>query len=335
MKIDTGYPHHIDWDQIAGFARKAEAIGFDGIWTSETQHDPFLPLTVIAEHTEEISLGTAVAIAFARSPATIAYTAWDLARLSHGRFILGLGTQVKPHIIRRFGMPWPESPANHLREFVAAVRSFWKTWQTGEKLNFRGDHYKLTLMTPFFDPGPIDYPDIPIYLAGVNPGLCRLAGEIAQGFHAHPLHSVKYLEQVIIPALAEGARKRKRKPEDIDLVVSSFIVTDQNEELLARNQIAFYASTPSYRPVFQIHGWDQLAEDLSQMARQGEWMEMAAQINDDVLETFAVVATPEDIGEALAKRYTGLAQRIIPYTPFQPGMNNPFWEALIKEIKIR
>jgi probable F420-dependent oxidoreductase len=332
MIIDTGFPH-IEWDQVAGFAREAESIGFDGIWTSETQHDPFLPLAIIAEHTEKISLGTAVAIAFARSPATIAYTAWDLARLSRGRFILGLGTQVKPHIIRRFGMAWPESPANHLREFVAAVRAFWNAWQTSEKLNFRGDHYKLTLMTPFFDPGPIDYPDIPIYLAGVNPGLCRLAGEIAQGFHAHPLHSVKYLEQVICPALAKGAKKRKRNPEDIDLAVSSFIVTDQNDELFVRSQIAFYASTPSYRPVFQIHGWDQLAEDLSQMARQGEWMEMAAQINDEVLDTFAVVADPEDIGEALAKRYAGLAQRVIPYTPFQPGMNDPFWGALIKEIK--
>jgi probable F420-dependent oxidoreductase len=334
MKIDTGYPP-IEWDQVPDFAREAEAIGFDGIWTSETQHDPFLPLALIAEHSEEISLGTAVAIAFARSPATVAYTAWDLARLSHGRFILGLGTQVKPHIVRRFGMLWPESPVNHLREFVAAVRAFWAAWQTGEKLDFRTDHYKLTLMTPFFDPGPIDYPEIPIYLAGVNPGLCRLAGEVAQGFHAHPLHSVKYLEQVICPALAKGASKSKRNPEDIDLTVSSFVVTDQNEELLARSQIAFYASTPSYRPVFQLHGWDQLAEELSHMARRGEWMEMAAAINDEVLETFAVVAAPNDLGEAVATRYAGLAQRVIPYTPYLPGMNDPFWGGLIKEIKSR
>jgi probable F420-dependent oxidoreductase len=221
----------------------------------------------------------------------------------------------------------------HLREFIAAVRAFWHAWQTGEKLNFRADHYKLTLMTPFFNPGPIDHPDIPIYLAGVNPGLCGLAGEIAQGFHAHPLHSIKYLEHVVFPAIAKGANKAGRNPEDIDITVSSFVVTDQNEELLARSQIAFYASTPSYRPVFQLHGWDQLAEDLSQMARRGKWMEMAAEINDEVLGTFAVIAAPEDLGEALYSRYAGHAQRVIPYTPYQPGMNDPFWQALIKEIK--
>lgn len=332
MKIDTGFPP-LDWDQAHEFARLAEETGFDGIWTSETQHDPFLPLALIAEHTQTISLGTAVAIAFARSPATVAYTAWDLANLSRGRFILGLGTQVKAHIVRRFGMAWPESPVNHLREFVSAVRAFWRAWQTGEKLNFRGEHYKLSLMTPFFNPGPIDYPEIPVYLAGVNPGLCRLAGEIAQGFHAHPLHSVKYLEQVILPALADGAARADRNASDIALTVSSFVVTDQNEEFMARGQIAFYASTPSYRPVFQLHGWDQLAEELSQMARRGEWAEMAAQINDEVLEAFAVVAAPEDLGKTLAARYAGLAQRVIPYTPFQPGKNERFWKDVIEEFK--
>ncbi len=287
----------------------------------------------LAEHTQSITLGTAVAIAFARSPATVAYTAWDLARLSHGRFVLGLGTQVKAHVVRRFGMRWPESPANHLREFVAAVRAFWQAWQTGEKLNFRGESYTLSLMTPFFNPGPIDHPDIPIYLAGVNPGMCRLAGEIAQGLHAHPLHSVLYLEQVVRPALAEGASKAGRSPEEIDLTVSTFVVTDQNEEFLARNQIAFYASTPSYRPVFQIHGWDGLAEQLSGLARRGEWTEMTGLISDEVLEAFAVVATPEDLGEALVQRYQGLAQRVIPYTPYLPGTNDHFWKGLIREFK--
>lgn len=332
MKIDTGLPP-IDLDQVPGFARAAEAMGFNGIWTSETQHDPFLPLTLIGEHTETLSFGTAVAIAFARSPATVAYTSWDLAKQSGGRFILGLGTQVKPHIERRFGMSWPESPIGYMREFVAAVRAFWKAWSSGEKLNFRGDHYKLTLMTPFFSPDPIDHPEIPIFLAGVNRGMCRLAGEIAQGFHAHPLHSIEYLEQVIRPALAEGAEKTGRNLDEIELTVSSFVVSDQNEELMARGQIAFYASTPSYRPVFQLHGWDALAEELSQMARRGEWFEMASKINDDVLETFAVVASPQDLGRALKERYQGLADRIIPYTPYQPGTQDSFWESLISEAK--
>ena len=332
MKIDTNFPP-LDLDQVPDFTQSAETIGFDAIWTSETQHDPFLPLTLIAEHSEKLLLGTAVAIAFARSPATVAYTAWDLAKLSRGRFILGLGTQVKPHIQRRFGMPWPESPVKHLREFVAALHAFWTSWQTGEKLNYRGEYYKLTLMTPFFNPGPMDHPEIPIYLAGVNPGLCRLAGEIAQGFHAHPLHSADYLKQVIKPALAEGANRTAKNIDEIDLSASVFVVSDQNEELLARGQIAFYASTPSYRPVFQLHGWDGLAEELSQMARRGEWMEMAAKITDEVLETFAVVAAPEDLGKALVARYNGLVQRIIPYTPFQPGVNDIFWETLIRQVQ--
>jgi probable F420-dependent oxidoreductase len=331
MKLDTGFPP-VDLEQAPVFAQAAEAVGFDGVWTSETQHDPFLPLALIAEHSKRMRLGSAVAIAFARSPGTVAYTAWDLAKLSKGRFILGLGTQVKPHIVRRFGMPWPESPVNHLREFVAAVRAFWETWQTGGALNYRGEHYKLNLMTPFFNPGPIDHPQIPIFLAGVNPGLCRLAGEIAEGFHAHPLHSVDYLSQVVRPALLEGAQRADRNLESFELTASVFVVTDDNEELLARGQIAFYASTPSYRPVFQLHGWDSLAEELSQMARGGEWYEMAGKIPDEVLDTFAVVASPGDLGAALVERYQGLAQRLIPYTPYQAGMNDPFWTQLIEEV---
>ena len=331
MKLDTGYPP-LKWDEVVGFASAVEAIGFDGVWTSETQHDPFLPLALLAEYTERISLGTAVAIAFARNPATVAYTAWDLANLSKGRFILGLGTQVKPHIVRRFGMSWPDSPVGYLREFIAAVRALWHCWQTGDKLNFRGEYFKLTLMTPFFNPGRIEYPDIPIYLAGVNPGMCRLAGETAQGFHAHPLHSVPYLEQVVLPAIAEGAKRGERDAQEIDLTVSTFVVTDQNEEFLARNQIAFYASTPTYRPVFQLHGWDALAEELSQMARRGEWSEMTSKIGDDVLESFAVVGEPEELGVALRRRYDGLAKRVIPYTPYLPGTNDDFWRSLIQEF---
>ncbi|TFH35414.1 MAG: TIGR03617 family F420-dependent LLM class oxidoreductase [Anaerolineales bacterium] len=332
MKIDTSLPP-LDLEQVPDFTRAAEAIGFDAIWTTETQHNPFLPLTLIAEHSDKIALGTAVAIAFARSPATVAYTAWNLAKLSRGRFILGLGTQVKAHIERRFSMPWPESPVARLRDFVGALRALWGAWQTGGNLNYRGEHYKLTLMTPFFNPGPIDHPDIPIYLAGVNTGLCRLAGEIAQGFHVHPLHSVDYLEQVIRPALTEGAGRTGRSLDDIECTASAFIVTDLNEEIMARGQIAFYASTPSYRAVFKLHGWDKLAEELSQMARRGEWIEMAGKINDDVLETFAVVAGPEDLGSALVARYDGLVQRVIPYSPYQPGLNETFWKSLIRGVK--
>ncbi len=194
MKIDAALAP-TTLSEIPPIARAAEAIGFDTLWVSETQHDPFLPGALIAEHTQTLGFGTAVAIAFARSPANLAYTAWDLAQASSGRFILGLGTQVKAHIERRFGMPWPASPVGKLRAQMAAVRAFWQTWQTGAPLNLRGEDYKLTLMTPFFNPGPIAHPEIPIYIAGVNTGLARLAGEAADGFVVHPLHTVRYLQE--------------------------------------------------------------------------------------------------------------------------------------------
>ena len=194
-----------------------------------------------------LHFGTAVAIAFARSPATLAYTAWDLAQASGGRFILGLGTQVKAHIERRFGMPWPESVVGKLREQIAAIRAFWQAWQTGERLNFRGEHYKLTLMSPFFNPGPIQYPGVPIYLAGVNPGLARLAGECADGFLAHPFHTPRYLREVVLPAIEQGAAKASRKRSAINISTTVFVVTRPEEASFVRAQIAFYASTPSYR----------------------------------------------------------------------------------------
>ena len=202
MRFDASLPSSA-LQQVPELAQAVERIGFDGLWTAETQHDPFLPLALAAEHTRRVQLGTAVAIGFARSPATLAYTAWDLAEASQGRFILGLGTQVRAHIERRFGMAWPASPVAKLRELVGAVRAFWSAWQHGERLQFRGEYYKLSLMTPFFNPGPISHPQIPIYLSGVNPGLARLAGEIADGYHAHPLHSARHLREVLAEAQAE------------------------------------------------------------------------------------------------------------------------------------
>ena len=206
MLIDATLPP-VDLTAIPALARSAESMGFNALWSTETMHDPFLPGALIAEHTQRLHFGTAVAIAFARSPANLAYTAWDLAQASGGRFILGLGTQVKAHIERRFGMPWPESVVGKLRDQINAVRAFWTTWQTNQPLNFRSEHYKLTLMSPFFNPGPIKHPEIPIYIAGVNAGLARLAGETAQGFHAHPFHTIRYLREVILPAIEQGAAK--------------------------------------------------------------------------------------------------------------------------------
>ncbi len=290
---------------------------------------------MIAEATRELEIGTAVSIAFARSPATLAYTAWDLAAGSSGRFALGLGTQVRAHIERRFGMQWPDSPVGKLRELVAGIRAFWHAWQSGERLNFRGDYYKLTLMTPFFNPGPIPSPNIPIYLAGVNPGMIALCGEIGDGLHAHPLHSERYLREVVKPALQKGAGRAGRDAQAIQLSVSVFMVTNDEEAEFVRSQIAFYASTPAYRRVFALHGWEARAQELSVLARRQEWQAMPALVDDEMLEAFALVASEDEMGAALLARYAGIADRVTPYLAFEPGVRNTFWSSLITEVRGR
>jgi probable F420-dependent oxidoreductase len=332
MYIDAYLPP-VPLGEAAAIAEAAEALGFDALWTNETIHDPFLPGALIAEHTRKLHFGTAVAIAFARSPAILAYTAWDLAQASGGRFILGLGTQVKAHVERRFGMPWPESVVGKLREQIAAIRAFWQAWQSGEKLNFRGEYYKLTLMSPFFDPGRIAHPQIPIFIAGVNTGLARLAGETCDGFHAHPFHSAEYLRQVLLPAIERGALKAGRKREDIQISTTAISVTSPEEELFARAQIAFYASTPSYRAVMALHGWESTAEQLSSLAGRGEWGDMPALISAEMLATFATVASAADLPQALLSRYQGLVDRLGLYSPFIPGERDGFWQALLSLMR--
>jgi len=318
--------------EIPEIARQAEDCGFSALWTSETQHNPFLPLTLAAEHSENLQLGTSLAIGFARSPTELAHTAWDLSHQSGGRFILGLGTQVRAHIERRFGMDWPGSPVGKLRELIAGIRAVWGTWQNGDKLNFRGEYYKLTLMSPFFNPGPIEYPEIPIHIAGVNPGLCRLAGEIADGFQVHPLHTVRYLRESIIPAIKEGVDFAHRSTNDVPLAISVFVVNDDAEERYVRSQIAFYASTPSYRRVMALHGWGDIAEQLSKMVKRRTWDSMAALISDEMLQLFAVVAPEEATSAMLKEKYSGLVHRIKLYRPFVPGERDHFWRRLCAEI---
>ena len=332
MKIDTALPP-TNLSDVPQLVQAAEETGFDGIWVSETQHDPFLPGALITENTEKIQFGTAVAIAFARSPATLAYTSWDLAQASKGRFILGLGTQVKGHIERRFGMPWPSSVVGKLREQVNAIRAFWKTWQTGEKLKFTGEYYNLSLMSPFFNPGPIDYPEIPIYIAGVNTGLARLAGEVADGFLVHPLNSRRYLAEVLIPAIENGTIKSQRSRQDIQVSVTAFTVSTPEEKNFVRMQIAFYASTPSYRKVFALHGWEDIAAQLSKFAAKGQWAEMGALIDDEILSTYAIVAEEDEIPAALISRYQGLADRLTIYAPYIRGEREPFWRNLISKFR--
>lgn len=327
MKFDATLPP-IHLKDVPALAKAAEAIGFDALWTQETQHDPFLPCALIAEHTSKLRMGTGIAVSFARSPANLAYTAWDLAAQSGGRFLLGLGTQVKAHIERRFGQPWPESVTGKLREQIQVIRAFWDCWQNGTKLNYRGEYYKITLMSPFFNAGPIEHPHIPIYVAGVNTGLAKLAGELCDGFHAHPFHSVRYLREVILPAIEEGAVKVKRKRQDVSISVTAFVASTPEEMNFARAQIAFYASTPSYRSVMALHGWSDVAEKLSAHAAKGEWAEMPMLISDEMLSEFCLITDETKLAEELKKRYDGIADRLGLYIPFVPGEKDEWWKRL-------
>ncbi len=344
MKLDAALPP-VQLNDVPAIAKAAEEIGFDALWTQETQHDPFLSCALIAEHSARMKFGTAIAVSFARSPANLAYTAWDLAAQSGGRFILGLGTQVKAHIERRFGMQWPESVTGKLREQIQATRALWDCWQNGTKLNFRGEYYKLTLMSPFFTPPPLPHPSpspsgrgergegiIPIYIAGVNTGLAKLAGELCDGFHVHPFNSPRYLKEVMLPAIEEGAAKAKRKKQDVMVSVTAFVATSSEEENFARAQISFYASTPSYRSVMDFHGWGEVAEKLSAHAAKGEWTEMPMLITDEMLKEFCLVTSPEKLASDLKTRYDGIADRLTLYTPFVPGERDEFWRGLAKQF---
>ena len=291
-------------------ARRYEALGFGGIWTQETQHDPFLPLALAATATTRIRLGTAIAVAFPRSPMLLAYSAWDLQKASRGRFILGLGSQVKAHNERRFSVKF-ESPGPKLRETVLALRAIWQAWQQHAPLDFRGEFYRFDLMTPFFDPGPIAHPQVPVYVAGVNRYMCRMAGEVCDGLHVHPFHSPKYLREYVHPAVEAGLHISGRSRSDFTFVSSTFVILGDSEAErrraaeAVRRQIAFYASTRTYEPVLAAHGWEGIVPELHRKSLAGDWHGMAALITDEMLSTFAVSGTLETIASQLRERYAG------------------------------
>jgi probable F420-dependent oxidoreductase len=330
MKIDAAL-EAANLREAPAIARAAEAMGFDAIWNGEKQHEAILPLPLVAEHTQRIHFGTAIAVAFARSPMVLAHAAWDLAAQSGGRFILGLGTQVKAHIERRFGMTWGP-PAPRLREMILALRAIWDCWQNGAPLKFRGEYYKLTLMTPFFNPGPIPTPRVPIFIAGVNAKMCQLAGELADGFLVHPYHTVKYLREVVLPAIETGAAKTGRVRSDVQVCGSAFIITNDAERESVRSQVAFYASTPSYRGVSECHGWGEISERLSFLAARGKWNEMPSQISDEMLDAFALIGRPDELPGKLTAKYAGLLDRVGLYMPFVPGQREDLWRALITAV---
>jgi probable F420-dependent oxidoreductase len=338
MKLDAGFGTEGKYLRSAGdAARAAESLGFAGLWASETKHDAFLPLAIAADVTEKIELGTSIAVAFSRSPMEVAQVAWDLQDLSGGRFILGLGTQVKAHVKRRFSMPW-DRPVARLREYIRALRAIWGSFQTEGPLSFEGEFYRHTLMTPFFNPGPIEHPEIPVHIAGVNTRLATLAGELCDGFHIHPFHSPEYVRKTLKPAIVEGAREKGRDPEQVDLVTSVFIVTgesateveEQREKM--RAQIAFYATTPTYRSVLEVHGWEEAGEKLGKLARNNKWGEMPGLITDEMLRAFAIEASPDEVGSVLRERYEGLIDRVTLYLPFVPGERDDFWRMTVGSV---
>jgi probable F420-dependent oxidoreductase len=295
--------------------RELEELGYDRAFSFEAKHDPFLPLAVAAEHTERIELGTALAIAFARSPMTIANAGWDLQLLTGGRFHLGLGSQIRPHVEERFSMPFAPA-ADRMRELVLAVRAIWSAWQDGTPLDFRGEHYTHTRMVPAFDPGPLEWGPPPVLLGAVGPRMTEVAGEVADGLLVHPVNTRRSLLELTLPALERGASRADRSIEDLELVCVTIVVTGRDEQEFVRSreavreQLAFYATTPAYAPVFELHGADGLGDEARRLARAGRWADAAALVDDDLLETIAVVGEPAQVAAAIRERLSGISDHV-------------------------
>jgi probable F420-dependent oxidoreductase len=334
VKLDVGMLTH-DLRTSPDYARKVEAMGYDCLWASETQHDPYLPLAVAATCTARIKLGTNIATVFSRSPMITAQIAWDLQKASGGRFTLGLGTQVKAHNERRFSVKF-ESPGPKMAEAIRAIRAIWDCWQTGARLNFKGQFYTFDVMTPFFNPGPIEHPAIPIFIAGVNPYMCSVAGELCDGLHVHPFNSPKYLREVVHPAVEAGLKKSGRARKDFTYATATFVVVSDTEKERAeqaqvvKQQIAFYASTRTYEPVLAAHGWQDLTPKLHKKSVEGDWQGMADLITDEMLDTYAVTATYDNLRAKIEERYEGLLDRIALYQPYRPNLDDPRLPAAIR-----
>ncbi len=335
MKIHTTAPLEDPRDAGRTF-RRLEEIGYDGAFTFEAKHDPFLPLVLAAESTERLTLGTAIAIAFARNPMNLANLAYGLQSISGGRFILGLGSQVRPHVESRFSMPW-SSPAKRMREIVQAVKAIFAAWEGEAELDFRGELYRHTLMIPAFDPGPNPFGPPPVYTAGFGPLMTAVAGECADGFFAHPFSSRRSLLEHTLPALERGLQRAGRRREDLDVICATLTVTADSEEGLehvrqaARKQLAFYGSTPAYRSTLDCHGWGDLHGELNRLSKQGRWDEMTDLVDDEVLETIAVVGPRSEIAGRLRARLEGIADGVSLTHNRAPDPHQ--WADVVSELK--
>ena len=325
MRVFTEVPP-ADWRSAGPAAEAAEAAGFDALMTVELGHDVLAPLAFAAVATERVELTPSIAVAFPRSPTVLASQAWDLQANSRGRFVLGLGSQVKGHNERRFGIPW-SPPAPRLREYIQALRAIWRCWEKGGKLDYRGTHYKLTLMTPDFSPQPTGLPMVPVTIAAVGSAMLRLAGELCDGVRLHPICSRRYLEEVCLPLMLEGMKKGGRSREHFDIHGGGFVCTGPDEAAVAkameaaRFRVAFYGSTRTYMPILAMHGLEDLGHKLHEMSVQGKWKEMAKEISDDTLRLFAACGTYAEIAGEIERRFGGVADSITINPPpgWQPG----------------
>ena len=339
MKIATGL-RDTPLDAVGEHARRLEELGFDVLWCNETTADPFLVLAQMALGTERAAIAPNVAIAFARSPFSMALAAWDIQRASRGRLRLGLGTQVRAHVERRFSAEF-EHPAVRVADYIYCLRAIWRTFQTGARPDYQGRFFRFTLINDFFNPGPIEHPDIPIDLAGVNERMCRAAGEAADGFQVHPMHSPGYLREVIRPALDAGARTRGMRVDDLEVQAPCFAISGETEaerakaEQRVRTQVAFYASTPSYRAFLDYHGFADIAKPLSQLMRNGEIAAMPALIPDALLEEIAIFGARAALPRLLRERYAGgLLQCTALYLPPAEGDSDAAWREFVRQFRI-
>ena len=332
MTVGTGFG--TDLKSAPERARQLEALGYDIVAVGETQHNPFLPMTLVAEHTERMKFGTSVAIAFPRVPHITANIAWDLSAYSGGRFVLGLGTQVKGHNERRFSVPWAP-PGPRLRDYINCMRAIWDSWQNGTKPNYEGEYYQYKLTSPFFNPGPIEHPDIPVVISAVNPFNARLAGEVCDGIAIHGFSTFKYIREVLIPAVHEGARRAGKDPSKVQVRGGGFIVTGRTEEEVAkakersRRQISFYASTRSYGNVMKLHGWADEAAQLHRLSVEGKWDDMVGLVTDEMMEEFCVIGTWDELPAKMREKYAGINTQI-SFSAGEP--KNPDEADQIREI---
>jgi probable F420-dependent oxidoreductase len=338
MKVDASLLA-TDLAKVPREARDIEALGYDGLFTFEGPHDPFFPLAIAAEHTERVELATAIAIAFPRSPMHLAQIGQDLQLFSKGRFVLGLGSQVKAHIEKRFSAVW-DKPVARMRELVLAVKAIWRCWNENEKLDFRGEFYRHTLMTPFFNPGPSPSGPPRIFLAGVGRPMTTVAGEVAEGLFVHPFNSPEFLRGTTIPAIERGLAKSGRTRPQLEIACQALVITGFTEdemkqaEMSTRMQLAVYGSTPAYRCVLETLGWGELQDELNALSKQGKWVEMGGLITDEMLDAFTVRCAPKDVPDRLRARYAGLVDRLSLICHSRPEGNHPDeWRDVVARCK--